>query len=146
MRMAELHNAEAPASADERVEEFAEFLDRIEEDEADDIHQNETGDAPGEDDQEQAAEPGDPAIAPPIFLGQRSQGAVRAAPARPAEQGRWWQSRTLWVNLVAMLFALLGATRTLPSDIDQEMVVTAIMGMVALVNVALRLLTKHVIA
>jgi hypothetical protein len=66
MRMAELHNAEAPASADERVEEFAEFLDRIEEDEADDIHQNETGDAPGEDDQEQAAEPGDPAIAPPI--------------------------------------------------------------------------------
>lgn len=58
----------------------------------------------------------------------------------------WWQSRTLWVNLVAMLFALLGATRTLPSDIDQEMVVTAIMGMVALVNVALRLLTKHVIA
>lgn len=58
----------------------------------------------------------------------------------------WWQSRTLWVNLVAMLFAVLGATKMLPSDIDQDMVVTAIMGIVALVNVALRLLTKHAIA
>ena len=58
----------------------------------------------------------------------------------------WWQSRTLWVNLVAMLFALLGAIKVLPSDIDQDMVVTAIMGIVALVNVALRLATKHVIA
>lgn len=147
--MAELHNAEAPASADERVEEFAEFLDRIEEDEADDIHQNETGDAPGEDDQEQAAEPGDPAIAPPISWDSEAKELFEQLPpdlqtkvaAREAQR-----ERALWVNLVAMLFALLGATRTLPSDIDQEMVVTAIMGIVALVNVALRLLTKHVIA
>jgi len=63
--MAELHSAEpaAPASADDRVEEFAEFLDRMEDDE---FHQNESGAEPGEDDQELAAAPGDPAIVPPI--------------------------------------------------------------------------------
>lgn len=98
--MAELHNAEAPASADERVEEFAEFLDRIEEDEADDIHQNETGDAPGEDDQEQAAEPGDPAIAPPISWDSEAKELFEQLPpdlqnkvaAREAQRERALQS------------------------------------------------------
>jgi hypothetical protein len=57
--------ASAPASADDRVEDFAEFLDQLEDEE---ILQNETGE-PGEDDQAQAAEPGDPAITPPISWG-----------------------------------------------------------------------------
>jgi hypothetical protein len=52
----------------------------------------------------------------------------------------------MWVNLVAMLFALLGAVRLLPAGIDQDTVVTAIMGIVAMANVALRLATKHKIA
>jgi len=58
----------------------------------------------------------------------------------------WWQSRTVWVNIVATLFALLGTTKLLPAGIDQENVVTAVMGFVALANVALRLTTKHKIA
>ncbi len=52
----------------------------------------------------------------------------------------------MWVNLVAMLFAFLGAIKLLPADIDQDTIVTAIMGLVAVANVALRLTTKHIIA
>lgn len=58
----------------------------------------------------------------------------------------WWQSRTMWVNLVAMLFALLGAFGRLPSGIDQEQIVTAIMALIAIANVTLRLITKRAIA
>ncbi|WP_205412206.1 hypothetical protein [Sphingomonas crusticola] len=52
----------------------------------------------------------------------------------------------MWVNIVATLFALLGTTKLLPAGIDQDTVVTAIMGAVAVANVVLRLTTKHVIA
>lgn len=58
----------------------------------------------------------------------------------------WWQSRTVWVNVVATLFAVLSTFKMLPADIDQDSVVTAIMGAVAIANVALRLVTRHVIA
>lgn len=58
----------------------------------------------------------------------------------------WWQSRTVWVNVVAMLFAALGAFKMLPMNVDQDAVVTAIMGGVAIANVVLRLLTKRSIA
>ena len=58
----------------------------------------------------------------------------------------WWQSRTVWVNVVATLFALLGALRLLPTDLDQDSVVSAIMGVVAITNVGLRLVTRHGIA
>ena len=58
----------------------------------------------------------------------------------------WWQSRTVWVNVVATLFALLGALRLLPTDLDQDSVVSAIMGVVAIANVGLRLVTRHGIA
>lgn len=58
----------------------------------------------------------------------------------------WWQSRTVWVNVVAMLFAGLGAFKLLPAGIDQDAVVTAIMGGIALANVVLRLVTKQAIA
>ncbi len=58
----------------------------------------------------------------------------------------WWQSRTMWVNLVAIVFAILGSAKLLPTGLDQEMIVTAIMGLVAIANVALRLTTKHMIA
>ena len=58
----------------------------------------------------------------------------------------WWQSRTVWVNVVATLFALLGTFKLLPANIDQDSVVTAIMGAIAIVNVVLRLVTRHTIA
>lgn len=58
----------------------------------------------------------------------------------------WWQSRTIWVNLVASIFAILAAFKVLPTGLDQEQVVTVIMAVVAVVNVILRLLTKKQIA
>ena len=58
----------------------------------------------------------------------------------------WWQSRTVWVNVVATLFAILGTFKFLPADVDQDMIVTAIMGVVAIANVVLRLLTHKAIA
>jgi len=57
----------------------------------------------------------------------------------------WWESRTVWVNVVATLFAVLGTFKLLPANIDQDSVVTAIMGAVAIANVVLRLVTKHAI-
>jgi len=58
----------------------------------------------------------------------------------------WWQSRTVWVNVVATLFAVLGTFKLLPANIDQDSVVTAIMGAVAIANVVLRLVTRQPIA
>lgn len=58
----------------------------------------------------------------------------------------WWQSRTVWVNVVASLFAVLGTFKLLPTGLDQDTIVTAIMGMVAIANVVLRLLTNQAIA
>ena len=58
----------------------------------------------------------------------------------------WWESRTVWVNVVATLFAVLGTFKLLPANIDQDSVVTAIMGAVAIANVVLRLVTKQAIA
>jgi len=58
----------------------------------------------------------------------------------------WWQSRTVWVNIVATLFALLGTFKLLPTGLDQDSIITAIMGAVAIANVALRLATHKAIA
>jgi len=58
----------------------------------------------------------------------------------------WWESRTVWVNVVATLFAVLGTFKLLPGNLDQDSVVAAIMGMVAIANVVLRLVTKRAIA
>jgi hypothetical protein len=74
-----------------------------------------------------------------------------AASAHPKETEMtdtkyWWQSRTMWVNLVAALFAMLGAFGLLPASIDQDSAVSAIMGAVAIANVVLRLVTRHAIA
>jgi hypothetical protein len=58
----------------------------------------------------------------------------------------WWQSRTIWVNVVATLFAVLGTFKLLPVGLDQDSIVTAIMGLVAIANLVLRLLTHEAIA
>ena len=58
----------------------------------------------------------------------------------------WWQSRTVWVNVVATLFAVLGTFKLLPDGLDQDSIVTAFMGAVAVANLVLRLLTHEAIA
>ena len=58
----------------------------------------------------------------------------------------WWQSRTVRVNVVATLFAVLGTFKLLPDGLDQDSIVTAIMGAVAVANLVLRLLTHEAIA
>lgn len=58
----------------------------------------------------------------------------------------WWQSRTLWVNIVAAMFAVLAAFQMLPARVDQDAIVNAIMGAVAIANVVLRLSTSKPIA
>jgi hypothetical protein len=57
----------------------------------------------------------------------------------------WWQSRTIWANIVATLFALLAGFKVLPTGLDQETVLTTIMGAIAVVNVLLRISTKTAI-
>lgn len=100
--MADSHAAEAqaPASADTRVENFADFLDQLEDDET--ISPNEAGSEPGEDDQAAAAEPGDPAIAPPISWDNDAKDLFAQLPAdlqakvadREAQRERALQSAT----------------------------------------------------
>jgi hypothetical protein len=63
-----------------------------------------------------------------------------------SETYSWLQSGTVWVNVVATLFAVLGTFKLLPANIDQDSAVTAIMGAVAIANVVLRLVTRHAIA
>ena len=58
----------------------------------------------------------------------------------------WWQSRTIWLQIVAALFAILSAFHILPTGIDQEQLVGAIMGLVAVATLILRLRSTHRIA
>ncbi|MDF0546235.1 hypothetical protein PX699_28155 [Sphingobium sp. H39-3-25] len=54
-----------------------------------------------------------------------------------------WQSRTFWVNAVAMIFSLLAAFKVaLPEGLTQEEAVSMIMGVVGALNIALRVLTS----
>jgi protein-S-isoprenylcysteine O-methyltransferase Ste14 len=54
----------------------------------------------------------------------------------------WWQSRTIWVNVIASIFAVLAMFHVgLPADLTQDQIVTGIMTVVAIVNVVLRLVT-----
>ena len=57
----------------------------------------------------------------------------------------WWQSRTIWLQIVAAAFAILSAFKLLPSGISQEQVVSAIMTIVAIATVILRLRTTATI-
>lgn len=58
----------------------------------------------------------------------------------------WWQSRIIWVQIVAALFAILSAFGLLPSGVDQEQVVAGIMAVVAIVTAVLRMRSTHTIA
>ena len=58
----------------------------------------------------------------------------------------WWQSRTIWLQIVSAFFAILAAFHILPTGLDQEQVVGAIMGAVAIATLVLRIRSTHVIA
>jgi uncharacterized membrane protein len=61
-----------------------------------------------------------------------------------SESKALWQSRTFWVNMVALVFAMLASLKVaLPADLTQEAAVTAIMGVLGAVNIVLRLLTDR---
>ena len=57
----------------------------------------------------------------------------------------WWQSRTIWLNLVAVAFAIGAGFKVLPAELDQEQVVTAIMAIVGILSVILRASATHAI-
>lgn len=72
---------------------------------------------------------------------QRLLGEDEAVPVS-AEIKYWWQSRTIWVQVVAIAFALATKLGFMPADISQEDVVLAIMGLIGAINVVLRFVTS----
>lgn len=62
------------------------------------------------------------------------------------ETKAWWQSRTIWLQIIAAFFALLAMFGVVPKDITADWVVEAIMAVVALVTIILRLFSSHKIA
>jgi len=55
----------------------------------------------------------------------------------------WWQSRTIWVNVVAVLYAIAATFKIIPAGMAQEDIVTAIMGVIGTVTIVLRFFTKQ---
>ena len=58
----------------------------------------------------------------------------------------WYTSRTIWVNLVAGVFALLAVMGLAPESVSQEETVAAIMAIISAFNVFLRFFTDKPIA
>lgn len=58
----------------------------------------------------------------------------------------WWQSRTIWLQLVAVLFAVLGPLGLLPHGLDQEDAISIIMAIVGIATIVLRIYQTHSIA
>lgn len=58
---------------------------------------------------------------------------------------QWWQSRTIWLNLVALTFAILAAFKALPAGLDQQQVLETIMTIVGVISIILRANTTHAI-
>lgn len=50
----------------------------------------------------------------------------------------WWQSRTIWANIVAVLFAIPAAADMLPEGFTQEQAIAGIMALLGIVNIVLR--------
>lgn len=54
----------------------------------------------------------------------------------------WWESKTIWLNVVAVAFGLLTAFHVaLPADLTQDTVVGAIMSLVGVAGIVLRFVT-----
>lgn len=67
-----------------------------------------------------------------------------ARPARREEEGAveerkpFWESRTVWVGAVSLLFALLGAMGLLPEGLREEQVVDALMAAIGVLTIVFR--------
>ena len=58
----------------------------------------------------------------------------------------WWESRTIWLNVVAVIYATAAGFNLLPAGITQEEVLSVVMGVVGMVGLGLRLVTsKHIV-
>jgi len=64
----------------------------------------------------------------------------------PADAKEWWQSRTIWTQIVAALFALAGILGFVPKGLDQATAIAGVMIVVALINVVLHRATSTAIA
>ena len=51
---------------------------------------------------------------------------------------RWWESKTIWTQIIGLLFMALVYFDQLPADLDQEAVITAIMGVVGVLTIIFR--------
>ena len=49
-----------------------------------------------------------------------------------------WESRTVWVGAVSLLFALLGAMGLLPEGLREEQVVDALMAAIGVLTILFR--------
>lgn len=54
----------------------------------------------------------------------------------------WWQSRTIWLNIVTFVLGIGVVARYVPPGVDAQQIVGGIMGLIAFINIVLRFLTK----
>lgn len=57
----------------------------------------------------------------------------------------WWQSRTIWAQLVALAFMVGQGMGWWPQSLTEEGVVTGVMSVIALLTIVLRLNTSKAI-
>ncbi len=53
------------------------------------------------------------------------------------ESKLWWQSRTIWANVFALLFAIPAAADILPEGFTQEQAIAAVMALFGIINIFL---------
>ncbi|MGH8599001.1 MAG: hypothetical protein ACREXT_20325 [Gammaproteobacteria bacterium] len=61
-------------------------------------------------------------------------------PAKP-----WWQSKTIWANALALL-AMLATSQVLDLGLDEQTQAELLAGIMAVVNIGLRLATRSPVA
>jgi len=58
----------------------------------------------------------------------------------------WWESKTIWTQVIAMAFALGSGLKWWPQDLDQTQVMAAVMGVVGVITIVFRFMTHKPIA
>lgn len=59
---------------------------------------------------------------------------------------KWWQSKTMWVNIAAIVVAVQQLLTDLPSDVVPGWLLASVAGLLAVVNIILRLVTSKPIS
>lgn len=59
---------------------------------------------------------------------------------------KWWESKTIWVQIIAVVFALGAQFKWWPTDLTQDQIVSGVMALVAVVTVVLRFFTTKSIS